>query len=74
MNRETIEGNWKQLSGKITEKWGKITGDDLAVAKGDMKIVAGKLQEHYGLAKEDAEKQLHDFISKNFPHRPKQGV
>ena len=63
MNWDQVEGNWKQMSGVLAKKWGKLTGDDLAVAKGNMNILAGKLQERYGLAKEEAERQLNDFIS-----------
>jgi uncharacterized protein YjbJ (UPF0337 family) len=60
MNKETVKGNWKQLSGKIKAKWGKLTDDDLMKAEGNKDYLLGKLQEHYGLAKERAEQQLKD--------------
>jgi len=58
MNWDRIEGNWKTLSGKIKTQWGKLTDDDLAVVAGRRDQFAGKLQERYGIAKEDAELQL----------------
>ena len=63
MNQDQLAGNWEQMKGHLTQKWGKLTGDDFAAAKGDLKVLAGKLQERYGLVKEEAEKQLHDHIN-----------
>ena len=63
MNWDQVQGNWKQMSGLVRKKWAKLTGDDLNDAKGDRAILAGKLQEHYGLTKEDAERQLDDLIA-----------
>lgn len=61
MNEDKIKGQWKQLTGTLKTKWGKLTDDDLAVADGNRKYLAGKLQERYGIAREAAEKQLEDF-------------
>jgi uncharacterized protein YjbJ (UPF0337 family) len=58
MNWERIEGNWKQLKGKVVEKWGKLTDDDFDVVAGRRDQLAGKVQERYGVAKEEAEKQV----------------
>ncbi|MBK8073861.1 MAG: CsbD family protein [Ramlibacter sp.] len=58
MNWERIEGNWKQLTGKVKEQWGKLTDNDLDIVAGRRDHLAGKIQERYGVAKEDAEKQL----------------
>jgi uncharacterized protein YjbJ (UPF0337 family) len=58
MNWDRIEGNWKQLKGTVTEKWGKLTDDDLDVVAGRRDQLAGKVQERYGVAKEEAEKQI----------------
>ena len=58
MNETTIKGNWWQLSGKLKEKWGKLTDDDLRKADGNKDYLLGKLQEHYGLAKDTAERDL----------------
>ena len=61
MNWEQVEGNWMQFKGKIKEKWGDLTDDDLAISRGRRDILAGKLQERYGMAKEQAERELDDF-------------
>lgn len=62
MNWERVEGNWKQMKGSIKEQWGKLTDDDLTVAKGRRELLAGRLQERYGIAKEEAEKQLDEWM------------
>jgi uncharacterized protein YjbJ (UPF0337 family) len=58
MNQDIAQGNWKQLSGKIRQKWGKLTDDDLTRAKGDKEYLVGKLHEQYGLAKDRVEDEL----------------
>ena len=58
MNWERIQGNWKQLTGKAKEQWGKLTNDDWDVVAGRRDQFAGKVQERYGLAKDEAEKRL----------------
>ena len=63
MNRDQWEGNWKQLKGQVKEKWGKLTDDDLDVAAGKRDQVLGKIQERYGVGKQEAEKQLSEFES-----------
>lgn len=62
MNWEQIEGGWKQWSGKIKEKWGKLTDDDLTVVAGRRDQLTGILQRRYGFAKEQAEKELDNFV------------
>jgi uncharacterized protein YjbJ (UPF0337 family) len=61
MNWDQIEGNWKQLKGNAKEQWGKLTDDDLDVIDGKREHLAGKIQEVYGVTKDDAEKQLSDW-------------
>jgi uncharacterized protein YjbJ (UPF0337 family) len=61
MNEDKIKGQWKQLSGKIKQKWGKLTDDDMKVAEGSTEYLAGKLQERYGIAKDEADKQIKEF-------------
>ena len=56
-----IQGNWKQFKGKVKEKWGKLTDDDLTVIGGKKDQLAGKLQERYGFAKDRAETELDEF-------------
>ena len=62
MNWEQVEGNWDQLKGKLREKWGWLTDDDISVAKGKRDQFIGKIQERYGYAKERAEKEVNDFL------------
>lgn len=61
MNQDRIEGQWKQITGKMKAQWGKLTDDDLKVAEGNAKYLAGKVQERYGVAKDVAERQVRDF-------------
>jgi len=63
MNWDQIEGDWKQMKGHFRAKWGKFTDDDLELIAGRRDVLAGRLQEHYGLAMDVAEKQLDDFAS-----------
>ena len=58
MNKDTIEGNWKQLKGKVKEQWGKLTDDDFDVIAGKRDQFLGKVQERYGISKDEAEKQV----------------
>lgn len=57
MNEDKIKGQWKQLAGKLKAQWGKLTDDDLKVAEGNTEYLAGKVQERYGIARDEAEKQ-----------------
>lgn len=61
MNEDRIRGNWNQLKGRVKEKWGQLTGDDLTQIDGRREKLLGILQEKYGLAKEEAEKQIDEF-------------
>ena len=62
MNWEQVEGKWKQYSGKFHEKWGKLTDTDLEVIHGRRELLIGKIQEHYGIAKEEAHRQVDEFF------------
>lgn len=61
MNWDRIEGNWKQYTGAAKEKWGQLTDDDLTAIEGKRTRLAGKLQERYGYAKDEAHKELDAF-------------
>lgn len=61
MNEDTLKGQWKQLSGKMKEQWGKLTDDDLKIAEGSSEYLAGKVQERYGVARDEAEQQVKEF-------------
>jgi uncharacterized protein YjbJ (UPF0337 family) len=61
MNQDQMEGKWKQFKGKAKEQWGKLTDDDLDVIAGKRDQLIGKVQERYGIAREEAEKQVSAF-------------
>ena len=63
MNWTQIEGKWKRLSGQIKSEWAKLTDDDLKLIAGKRDQLVGKLQEHYGIVKDDAEKQIDLWIA-----------
>jgi uncharacterized protein YjbJ (UPF0337 family) len=65
MNWDKVEGNWKQMSGTIKQKWGKLTDNDLSIANGKREEFIGRLQERYGIARDEAERQLQDFLDAN---------
>ena len=56
MNSDQIEGTWKQLKGKIKERWGQLTDDQLDIVSGNWDRLSGLIQTHYGEAKEEAER------------------
>ena len=59
MNKDRILGNWKQLKGEIQRQWGKLTEDELDQIDGNREKLLGHIQESYGIARDEAEKQLH---------------
>jgi uncharacterized protein YjbJ (UPF0337 family) len=61
MNWDRVQGQWKQLKGKIKTKWGKLTDDDLDIIAGEKDQLIGKIQERYGLKKEEAQKQVEEW-------------
>jgi uncharacterized protein YjbJ (UPF0337 family) len=63
MNWDRIEGNWKQLKGKAKVRWGKLTDDQFDVIAGKREQLVGRVQEKYGIAKEEAEKQVDHFAA-----------
>ncbi|GAB1470723.1 CsbD family protein [Chloroflexota bacterium] len=62
MNNDILAGKWKQLSGKIRERWGNLTNDELDQIAGVRDQLVGKIQEKYGYAREEAERQLDEFL------------
>jgi len=58
MNRDVIEGNWKQFKGHIRQQWGKFCGNPLNVVLGKREMLTGKIQEIYGRAKDKAGRQI----------------
>lgn len=61
MNWDQISGKWEQAKGQVKEKWGKLTDDDMMVVAGKRDKLAGKIQERYGIAREEADRQIGEF-------------
>ncbi|MRD71659.1 CsbD family protein [Rhodocyclus tenuis] len=74
MNWDIVAGNWKQFRGKVRARWGKLTDDHLDVIAGKRTELSGKLQESYGITREEAEEQIKGFEVRNKdlfpPHTP----
>ena len=64
MNWDQIEGNWKQLKGKALENWGELTNDELDQARGERDQLVGLIQEKYGKARADAEKEVDEWTAR----------
>jgi len=62
MNWDQVEGKWKQLRGSVKQQWGKFTDDDLEQIAGKRDQLVGKLQERYGIAREEAQKKTDEWI------------
>ena len=62
MDWDRIEGNWKHLSGKIKEKWSKLTDDDIAAIDGQRETLEGKIQQRYGFASDHVRKEVDDWV------------
>ena len=61
MNKDLFEGKWHEMKGKVKEKWGKLTDNDLTEINGKAENLMGKLQSHYGYAEDRAKKEIDDF-------------
>ncbi|MGY6532829.1 CsbD family protein [Glycocaulis sp.] len=61
MNADEFKGKWKQMSGEVKSRWGKLTDDDLTEIDGEREKLIGKLQERYGKSREAVEKELEDL-------------
>jgi len=64
MNWDRIEGNWKQVTGRAQVQWGKLTSDDLDIIAGRREQLAGKIQERYGIARDEADRQVGEWVGK----------
>ena len=62
MNWDRVEGQWKQMKGSAKEQWGKLTDDDLDMIAGRRDQFIGKLQERYGIAKDEAERRANEWL------------
>ena len=63
MNEDTLKGQWSQLKGVARQKWGKLTNDDLDQVQGRTEQLVGKIQERYGIARDEAKKQVDEWAS-----------
>ena len=64
MNWDQVEGKWKQLKGGIKEHFGKLTDDDLQMISGSREKFVGKLQERYGIARDEAQRQVREWADR----------
>jgi uncharacterized protein YjbJ (UPF0337 family) len=62
MNWDRIQGNWKQFKGKAQQQWGELTDDDLDVVEGKREELAGRLQQRYGYARDQAEREIDSWL------------
>jgi uncharacterized protein YjbJ (UPF0337 family) len=70
--RDRIQGNWKQLNGSVRREWGKLTHNDVEQVKGDVEVLAGKIEERYGVTKAEARKQIEQWTSKALAQQTEQ--
>jgi uncharacterized protein YjbJ (UPF0337 family) len=63
MNWDRLAGDWKQFKGSVKEQWGKLTDDDLTRVEGKRDQLVGRIQNRYGIAKDEAERQVKDWES-----------
>ena len=63
MNSDRIEGNWKEMKGKVQQKWGKLTDADLDVIDGRREELVGKIQQAYGKSRDEAEKEVDGYFN-----------
>ena len=64
MNTDVMKGKWLQLKGEVRRQWGTLTDDDLDQIEGNSEKMVGKLQERYGWARNDAEREVNDFLAR----------
>ena len=62
MTWDRIEGNWKEFKGRVKEHWGDLSDDDLAVVEGRREELAGRIERRYGIAREEADRQIEDWL------------
>jgi len=64
MNADVLAGKWKQVQGEVKKQWGKLTDDDLMMVEGQKDKLVGLVQERYGYAREQAEREVDQFLQK----------
>ncbi|HEX2581340.1 MAG TPA: CsbD family protein [Dongiaceae bacterium] len=66
MNKDEMGGTWKRMKGLVKEQWGKLTDDDISKIEGQHDQLTGRIQERYGIARDEAERQVKEF-SRRYP-------
>ena len=64
MNKDVLEGKWKEMKGQVKENWADLTEDDLKEVEGNFDKLVGKIQEKYGKTQEQAKEEINDFLNK----------
>lgn len=65
MNADVMKGKWLQLKGEVKRQWNRLTDDDLGQIEGSTENLLGKLQERYGIARDEAERELNTFLNRH---------
>jgi uncharacterized protein YjbJ (UPF0337 family) len=65
MNEDTLKGQWLQVKGKVRERWGKLTNDDLDMVGGKAEQLIGKVQERYGIARDQAKREVDAWLKED---------
>jgi uncharacterized protein YjbJ (UPF0337 family) len=68
MNRDVMQGQWKQMKGEVKRRWGMLTDDDFDQVEGNFDKLVGRIQERYGYERHQAESEINDFL--NTYHEP----
>ena len=61
MNRDQVQGSWRQGKGRLKERWAQISDDEFTALAGRREQIAGRMQKAYGLARESSARQLSDW-------------
>ena len=70
MNTDVLQGKWKQLKGEVKRQWGKLTDDELDMIEGNKDKLVGMVQERYGYARDQAAREVDDFLNRRHDHDP----
>jgi uncharacterized protein YjbJ (UPF0337 family) len=65
MNADVMKGKWLQLKGEVKRQWNRLTDDDIGQIEGSTETMLGKLQERYGIARDEAERELNAFLNRH---------
>lgn len=65
MNEDILKGKWRQIKGEVKSRWGKLTDDDVDRVEGDAEKLIGRVQERYGYQRDEAKREVDDFVSRN---------